>query len=539
MSVEFKVPELGEGVDTAEVSQIYVSEGDTIDADQGVMELETEKAVADLPCPHAGTIAKIHVSKGETIKVGQTVLTLEDQEPSSKEEEEAAEHADDESQEDEPASETDEEKDEGTDEGKEEQQQKETPSDEQKSDEAQTAKKKEQEKKKEKKAKETEKEAEKKASAEEEAPPRDEEEEKETEEPVTEEEPSAEQSEAGPATEEEGDEKAEKDEMPKAGMESEETDEAEKEEPAEKTEDKPEELPPSAGPATRRLARKLDVDLHDVEGSGSGGRITQEDVVKTHDRSRPAAAAAGRIPQPPLPDFTKYGQVKRQPLNKIARTAMKNLGTSWAVVPHVTQHDLADITDLESARRRYLADSDESDPKITLTAIAVKAAVAVLKQFPHFNASLDTEKEELILKEYYHIGVAVDTERGLLVPVLRDADQKSVIELAAELADVAERARLEKLSLKDMEGATFTISNQGGIGGTAFTPIVNFPQVAILGMSRARPEVQLNDGHPQERLMLPLSLSYDHRAINGADAARFLVRLSEELSDCFQLLIRA
>jgi len=185
-----------------------------------------------------------------------------------------------------------------------------------------------------------------------------------------------------------------------------------------------------------------------------------------------------------------------------------------------------------------LEHNGNSGPKITLTAIAVKAAATTLKEFPKVNASLDADQEELILKQYYHIGVAVDTQEGLLVPVIRDVDQKSIVELAEELGVLAEKARSRKLSLDDMEGRTFTISNQGGIGGTAFTPIVNFPEVAILGLSRARKEVHLVDGQPRERLMLPLSLSYDHRVINGADAARFVVRLSAAFSDCFQLLVR-
>jgi len=473
MSTEFKVPELGEGVDSAEVSRVYVSEGDTIDADQNVMELETEKAVADLPCPHAGTIAKVHITEGDTIKVGQTILTLEDQEPGREAAEEQPEEAAAEETEEPPAEE-----------------------------EAEAEK---------------EKEAEEKAAEEEAA------EKPQREEPAAEEQEEAarEEGDAGPEPEREAEEKEGKPEQRKARQKRE-----EREEP-----------PPPAGPATRRLARKLGIDLHDVRGSGPSGRITQEDVVEAHDRSRPAAAPGGGA-QPPLPDFERFGPVERQRLNKIARTAMKNLRTSWAAVPHVTQHDLADVTDLEAARRRYLQGPGQSGPKITLTAIAVKAVTTVLEQFPHVNASLDAEREELILKQHYHIGVAVDTEEGLLVPVVRDADRKNIVELAVELADVAERARNRKLSMEEMEGATFTISNQGGIGGTAFTPIVSFPQVAILGLSRARPEVQMADGRPQERLMLPLSLSYDHRAINGADAARFLVRLSAELSDCFQLLIR-
>ena len=296
-------------------------------------------------------------------------------------------------------------------------------------------------------------------------------------------------------------------------------------------------LPPAAGPATRRLARKLEIDLQAVGAPDQGDVLLRKTWSRRTIMSAtfPSQHGAG---QPSLPDFEQFGPVDRQPLNKIARTATKHLGTSWRIIPQVTQHDLADITQLEAARRHYLESHGQSGPKITLTAIAIKAVSTLLKELPQFNASLDTEEEQLIFKRYYHIGVAVDTEEGLLVPTIRDADQKSIVELAAELMEVAQRARGRKLDLKDMEGATFTISNQGSIGGTAFTPLVSFPQVAILGMSRARPEVQMVNGEPQERLMLPLSLSYDHRVINGADAARFLARLTAELSDCFQLLVR-
>jgi pyruvate dehydrogenase E2 component (dihydrolipoamide acetyltransferase) len=490
MSTEFKVPELGEGVESAEVSQIHVSEGDAIKADQPVMELETDKAVTDLPCPHAGTITKIHVSEGDTIEVGQTILTIEDGQGAKKEagetEEPPAEEPEDETA-------ADEEPDQ--------------------SEEPPAAKK--SGKKKRRKGK--------KAGVEEEQQAGEQEQGKEAARAKSKKPP------AEHKPEETGAEKQTDTEEP-AGAE----------EPADRSEAEADAdpLPPPAGPATRRLARELDVDLHEIHGSGSGGRITQVDIVQAHDQATPEAKPRG-MSQPPLPDFQKFGPVERQPLNKIARTAMKHLSTSWTTVPHVTQHDLADITQLEAARRRHMEGAGQSGPKITLTAIAVKAVTTALKEFPRFNASLDAAQEELIIKQYYHIGVAVDTENGLLVPVIRDADGKTILEVAAELAELAERARSRKLSREDMDGATFTISNQGGIGGIAFTPIVSFPQVAILGMSRARPELQMNDGRPESRLMLPLSLSYDHRVINGADAARFLVRLSAELSDSFQFLIRA
>ena len=298
--------------------------------------------------------------------------------------------------------------------------------------------------------------------------------------------------------------------------------------------------PAPAGPATRRLARQLGVDLHDVTGSAAGGRITQEDV-KSHvkrvmEGGGAASGGGGGYAPPPLPDFSKWGEVEREPMNKISRSAAANLSMCWNVIPHVTQHDLVDITDLEAARRRYSEMAKKSGaPKVTMTAIAMKASVVCLKEFPKFNSSLDPQTNEIVYRKYFHIGCAVDTPNGLLVPVIKDCDLKSVAEIGTELADVAGRARERKVSMDEMQGACFTITNLGGIGGTAFTPIVNYPEVAILGMSRGRKELQIVDGEIEERLMLPLSMSYDHRVVNGADAARFIVRLGQLLSDAFNL----
>ena len=297
--------------------------------------------------------------------------------------------------------------------------------------------------------------------------------------------------------------------------------------------------PAPAGPATRRLARQLGVDLHAVAGSAAGGRITQEDVkshVKQAMEGGGAASGGGGFAPPPLPDFTKWGPVEREPMNKISRSAAAHLSMCWNVIPHVTQHDLVDITDLEAARRRYSEKAKKTGaPKVTMTAIAMKASVVCLKEFPKFNSSLDPQTNEIVYRKYFHIGCAVDTPNGLLVPVIKDCDQKSVAEIGAELADVAGRARDRKVTLDEMQGSCFTITNLGGIGGTAFTPIVNYPEVAILGMSRSRKELQIVDGEIDERLMLPLSMSYDHRVVNGADAARFVVRLGQLLSDAFNL----
>lgn len=300
--------------------------------------------------------------------------------------------------------------------------------------------------------------------------------------------------------------------------------------------------PAAAGPATRRLARKLGVNLKQVKGTATGGRITIDDLEAfVRERmSQPAVPAAasgpgyGMVQAAPLPDFSKFGPVEKVPMNKIFRMAASNLHTAWITIPHVTQHDLADITELESARKRYVK-ANPNSPKITMTAIMIKAVVGALKMFPNFNSSVDMATGELILKQYYHIGVAVDTPNGLVVPVIRNCDQKNVLQVAAELTDIAGRARDRKLKTEEMQGGTFTITNLGGIGGTAFTPIVNYPEVAILGMSRGMNQLVLEDGQVAERLMLPLSLSYDHRAVNGADAARFIVKLSGSLTNFFEL----
>jgi pyruvate dehydrogenase E2 component (dihydrolipoamide acetyltransferase) len=294
-----------------------------------------------------------------------------------------------------------------------------------------------------------------------------------------------------------------------------------------------------AGPATRRLARELGVDLARVRGTAPGGRVTQEDVkafVKELAAGTAAPARGAVVLAPPLPDFERWGPVERKPLESVRRKTAEQMALAWSLVPHVTQHDVADITDLEAFRKQQ---QEAKGPKLTVTAFALKAAAIALKQFPQFNASLDLAGGQLVYKHYYHLGLAVDTERSLLVPVLRDVDKKSVFDLAGEMAEVAERARQKKLTADDMRGGTFTITNLGGIGGTAFTPIVNYPEVAILGMSRSRLEPVVQGGQIVPRLRLPLSLSYDHRVIDGADAARFVRRLVEMLENPLVMLLHA
>ncbi len=289
-----------------------------------------------------------------------------------------------------------------------------------------------------------------------------------------------------------------------------------------------------AGPATRRLARELGIDLHEVTGSGRGGRVVEDDVKAfvrriTVDGATVVAPSAGTA-APPLPDFGAFGPVERQELTRVRKLTARQMGLAWSLIPHVTQHDVADVTDLEAFRKSQ----DGKGPKLTVTAFALKACAVALKQFPTFNASLDLTNNKLIVKRYYHLGVAVDTEAGLLVPVIRDVDRKSVNELAQELNETAEKARRGKA---DMSGGTFTVTNLGGIGGTAFTPIVNWPEVAILGMSRGRLEPVVRGGQVVPRLMLPLSLSYDHRVIDGAAAARFTRRVAELLENPLLMLL--
>lgn len=426
--MEFKLPQLAEGVDSADVADIMIAEGDTITAGQIIMELETDKAVMELPCPHAGKITKLLVKPGDTIKTGQPILTIEA---------------------------------------------------------------------------------------------------------------------VGAAAGSNGAKTAETAAKPQAPAAS--TPASQPGKSAVKSETKPAPatttitvtnpaLPIPAGPATRRMARELGVALDRLRGTGSGGRITQEDVARAYANSNGSSGGGSGVSIPPLPDFTQYGPVERVAFSKLQKTAANNLSLAWQIIPHVTQHDLADVTEVEGVRRRFTEHAKDT-PKVTMTSIAMKAVVACLKEYPNFNSSYDAAKAEVVLKRYYHIGVAVDTPNGLVVPVIRDVDQKTVLQLAKELAEVAEKARNRKLEIKDMQGATFTITNLGGIGGTAFTPIINYPEVAILGLSRTQKQLHLVNGQVSERMMLPLSLSYDHRVVNGADAARFVGKLCSLLTDSFRLLI--
>jgi pyruvate dehydrogenase E2 component (dihydrolipoamide acetyltransferase) len=296
---------------------------------------------------------------------------------------------------------------------------------------------------------------------------------------------------------------------------------------------------PHASPSVRRLARELGVELSVVEGSGRKGRVTKEDV-QTFVRGAlraPNRAAPAALPASPEIDFSKFGPVEVEPENKIRRASARNLHRSWITVPHVTQFDEADITELEAFRREKKPAAEARGTKLTLLAFLLRAVAANLAEFPRMNASLAPDGESLIRKGYFHIGVAVDTENGLIVPVIRDVDRKGIWQLAEELADVSARARARKLSPADLSGGCFSISSLGGIGGTAFTPIVNAPEVGILGVSRSRTAPVFRDGSFEPRLILPLSLSYDHRVVDGALAARFTRALAERLSDIRNLLL--
>ena len=278
----------------------------------------------------------------------------------------------------------------------------------------------------------------------------------------------------------------------------------------------------AAAPSTRRYARELGVDITTVDGSGPGGRVSVDDV-KAQARSIIAGGGGGaRIAAAPLPDFSQWGEVEVQPLKTIRRITAERMAQTWATVPHVTQCDKADVTELEKLRQKYGKKAEKAGGKLTITAIALKVIAAALKTFPDFNSSLDVAGNALVLKKYVHIGVAVDTERGLLVPVIRNVDQKNIVQLSVELAEFAEKTKAGKLQPAEMQGGSFTISNLGGIGGTYFTPIINAPEVAILGMSRSVMEPVWTGESFEPRLMMPLSLSYDHRVIDGANAIRFL-----------------
>jgi pyruvate dehydrogenase E2 component (dihydrolipoamide acetyltransferase) len=296
----------------------------------------------------------------------------------------------------------------------------------------------------------------------------------------------------------------------------------------------------AAAPSVRRFAREIGVNINDVKGTGPGNRISIDDV-KAHSKKqheeRPAVSSGSAIAAVPLPDFSKWGEVELEPMNKVREKTATHLSMAWQTIPHVTQFDKADITELERLRKQHGAKVQDAGGKLTMTSILLKVVASALKVFPQFNASVDMVNKNVVYKKYVNIGIAVDTDRGLLVPVIRDVDKKNLVELSVELSEIAVKARDKKLTLDDMQGGNFTISNLGGIGGTAFTPIINAPEVAILGVSRGSFEPIFVDGEFVPKLMLPLSLSYDHRIIDGADGARFIRWIVEALQEPFTMIL--
>ncbi len=340
-------------------------------------------------------------------------------------------------------------------------------------------------------------------------------------------------------TEEEEKEKGEKKEEPVETRESEEETkkEPEKEEKAEKEAEHEEkgkklsEIP--AAPSVRRFAREMNVDLTRVEGTGPGNRITAEDVKKHSEKAVERKEEKAEVE---LPDFSQWGPIRRESMSNIRKITAESVLKSWQTIPHVTQFDEADITELENFRKQNQDKVEKEGGKLTITAILLKISGFALLKFPRFNASLDYNKEEIVYKDFFNVGIAVDTPRGLLVPVIRDVNKKSLTELSVELSEIAEKTRNKKIQSEEMQGGNFTISNLGGIGGIAFTPIIYPPQVAIMGVSRASFKRILVNDEFKKRLVIPLSLSYDHRVIDGADGARFLRWVCEVIEDPYALL---
>lgn len=484
MAITFKLPELGESIEGGTVSAIRVAVGDSVEKDQTLVELETDKAVVEVPSPAAGVIKELNATEGGEIKVGDVIAVIDDSgdgkasPPKAKEEKKAP------------------------------------------------AEKKKAAPKKEPELEETE--------AEEEPEPEEPEEEEEPE-PGEEEEPEEEKAapkskERVSATEEKSEDTD--DEAPQTEPEQTESD-ATAEDGGRRV---------AAAPSVRRFAREIGIDINQVSPNQPHGRLSKEDIKKYSKRkntggvSAPAPKAGG-IPTLTLPNFEKFGPIRREKMSKVREKTAERMAIAWATIPHVTQHDKADITKLEEFRKQYGKRAEEEGGKLTPTAILVKVLAAALKEFPEINASIDVANQEVVYKEYCNIGVAVDTPRGLLVPVIKDADEKSLIDIAVELSGMAERARDAKTKLEELQGACITVTNLGGIGGTSFTPIVNAPEVAILGVSRARMEPVWMDGQFEPRLMMPLSLSYDHRLVDGANAARVTRWLCEAVENPFLMLL--
>lgn len=452
--MEFKLPDLGEGIHEAQVISVLVKEGDVVAEDAPLMEVETDKAAVEIPSPVAGKVSRIHVQAGQTVNVGMPLVTFEEVGEPAKAEP------------------------------------RETP----------------------------EKEA---------APARE----------------RPEQKEAAPAAARGGDGPA-RQVAAAAGRRF-----------AATVETRDASRPVPAAPAVRRLAREMNVDLRRVPGSGPGGRVLKQDVEAfAAGRLPPAESAARAAPPeapapgpapvtelPPvertLPDFGKWGPIRRQPITQIRKTIARQMTRAWTLIPHVTHCDNADLTELEEQRRQLSAELEKKGgPKLTFTAVLLKALAGALRTHPVLNASFDADANEIIFKQYVHIGVAVDTERGLVVPVIRDVDGKTLVQVSAALADVAQRARAAQFTIDELRGGTFTVTNVGALGGTFLTPMINWPEVAILGTGRADWQPVVRNDAIVKRFLMPLSLSFDHRVVDGADAARFLKDVIGYLENPLRLL---
>jgi len=481
VATDFTLPELGEQIETGDVLRVLVKPGDTLAKDQAVLELETDKATIEVPSSLAGIVKEIKVKAGDKVKVGQAILSVDDGAAAASGAAKPAASAAGEG-------------------GK--------PVDA-KSAPAKTA-----------------------APASGKRPAL-----KPDADKVPDMQPDVQAQDRSTQPDQSGvkeDDTAA--ETPSRGQKV--VDISRGTRPAAEAVSAPEAPPAPAAPSVRRMARELGVEIDQVTGTGSEGRISIEDVKEHAKRLVTGAGRNGGAAAEPLPDFSRWGQVERQPMRAVRRKTADHLSSAWATIPHVTQHDLADITALEDLRKRYAKQAEAAGGALTVTAILVKVVAAAMKIFPQFNASIDMAAGELILKRYVNIGVAVDTDRGLLVPVIRDADAKNILQLSVELSQLAEKARSRKIALEEMQGGCMSISNLGGIGGTSFTPIINAPEVAILGVSRARMEPVYKDGQFVPRLMLPLSLSYDHRVVDGADGIRFLRWIVEALEQPFLLALQ-
>jgi pyruvate dehydrogenase E2 component (dihydrolipoamide acetyltransferase) len=469
------LPELGENITAGDVLRVLVQVGDSVAKDQPVLELETDKATIEVPSSVTGQVKEVKVKAGDKVKVGQVILTVQQADGAS---------AGRQSAENRPVA--------GS-----------VSAGNQPAEVAQ-------------------------------APPPT----AQAATPETEETATARPGVVAGAQGEEGESAPQRGRGGASGVDKV-VDFSRAPRPNAESPARPEQTPAPAAPSVRRMARELGVDINDVSGSGAGGRISAEDV-KTHvNRLVSSAMAPGGTAAAALPDFSRWGEIERQPMRGVRRKTAEHLTAAWTTIPHVTQHDLADVTSLEDLRNRFAKRVEAAGGNLTVTVIAVKVVAAALRVFPQFNVSVDMGAEEIIQKKYVHIGVAVDTDRGLLVPVIRDADTKNIIQLSVELAQLAEKARQRKLSLEEMQGGCFSISNLGHFGGTAFTPIINTPEVGILGISRARLEPVYQDGELVPRLILPLSLSYDHRVVDGADGIRFLRWIVETLEQPFLLSLQA